>query len=588
MTSGGPIMKTKRNLLQEFNSAKWEQMKTNPFYKPQIDAIRAEADRLMEEPIPSVSFADYHLYYETGNRLQYENSYFERRKRLNIYAFLYLLDQNDTYRKAFFDILWAILDEFTWALPAHVDETLPLEKQRCMLDLFASETGYTLSEIYFLLHDRLPALLCRRIEAEIQERVIHSFLVLFPDGTNRWESMDNNWAAVCAGSVGNTFLYMASDEEWEAAKPRLLACMDNFLSGFSNDGACLEGFTYWQYGFGYFLQFAELLRQHTDGAEDLLTLPKVQKIAQFQQNCILDDSLCIPVSDANIEHFKQDLYISHYLFQHFPDIELPAQELSYHFGDDHCHRWGGFLRYFLWTDPTAPACTLNKKSWYFEDAAWYIHNADAYAFMAKAGNNDEPHNHNDIGNFCLTHNNRFLLFDLGAGEYTASYFKEETRYSHITNSSFGHSVPIIGGQGQIPGKQYTGTIQEASENRLVISMEHAYEVPALHSLTREFAFSKDNIVLKDTYVFGATSEISEITERFITKIEPSLAENCVQIDALSLQFDSTVLTPSICTKTYIGHHGTEETVYLIDFAFIPSSAETAISFELKLYEENPA
>ena len=580
-------MKTKHNrrLLQEFNAANWEDIKTNPFYKPQIDAIRAEADRLICEPIPSVSFADYHLYYETGNRLQYENFYFERRKRLDIYAFLYLLDENDTYRKPLFDSLWAILDEFTWALPAHVDENLPLEKQRCMLDLFSSETGYTLSEIYFLLHHRFPKLLCRRIEAEIHQRIIQSFLVLFPNGMNRWEAMNNNWAAVCAGSVGNVFLYMASDEEWAAAKPRLLTCMNNFLSGFSNDGACLEGFTYWQYGFGYFLQFAELLRQYTDGAEDLLTLPKVQLIAQFQQNCILDDSLCIPVSDANMEQFKQDLYISHYLYRHFPGIELPDREMSYRFGDDHCHRWGAFLRYFLWTDSTIPVCTMKKKSWYFKDAAWYIHNDDMYSFMAKAGHNDEPHNHNDIGNFCLSHQNHFLLYDLGAGEYTASYFRDETRYSHITNSSFGHSVPLIGGAGQMPGKQYSGSILEATHKHLVISMEHAYDVSALKILIREFTFRKNSLLLTDTYEFAASCEIPEIAERFITKIKPSVAENSVCIDALSIVFDSALLTPSIQEKTYTGHHNTEETVYLVDFTFTPSAAKTAVSFELKLSQK---
>ena len=53
-------------------------------------------------------------------------------------------------------------------------------------------------------------------------------------------------------NVGNAFLYMATDAEWEQAKPRLLLCMEHFLSGFSDDGACLEGYTYWQYGFGYF------------------------------------------------------------------------------------------------------------------------------------------------------------------------------------------------------------------------------------------------------------------------------------------------------------------------------------------------
>lgn len=571
-------MITSRHILQEFNENKWKEISTHPFYKEQIRAIRSEADRLLHEPIPAVSFSDYHLYFETGNRLQYEFAYFERRKRLNIYAFMYLLERSETYLRPLNDIIWAILDEFTWSLPAHASETLSLKEQHTMLDLFASETGYTLSELYFLLHDSLPSLLTRRMKQEIQERVIDAFLSL-ENGTARWEQMTNNWAAVCAGSVGNAFLYMATDAEWEQAKPRLLLCMEHFLSGFSDDGACLEGYTYWQYGFGYFLQFAETLRQYTNNKEDLLASVKVQNIAKFQQNCILDDRLSLPISDANNEYFQQDLYITHYLYRHFDGIEIPDQSMSYHFGDDHCHRWGGFIRYFLWTDPSLPQCTLNKKSFYFKDAAWYIRNTKEYAFMTKAGNNDEPHNHNDIGHFSLSHKNHFLLYDLGAGEYTASYFQEETRYDHITNSSFGHSVPIINGIGQKAGKEYYGTILKESEKELSLSLEHAYPISELTSLVRTFQFGEQTIQMTDSYQFESDADAQQVTECLVTKIEPVIQEDCVKINALSIRFDPQILCVSVTPKHYVGHQGSSETVYLIHFDVKKPSQ----SFHVTLY-----
>ncbi|MDO4294941.1 MAG: heparinase II/III family protein [bacterium] len=574
-------MKTVRNILQESTAKRWEMVRTNSFYQPRLAAMRAEAEELLGEAIPASSFAQYHLYYENGNRLTYENAYFERRRRLNLFAFLYFLDADEKYLRPLEDILWAILDEFTWALPAHVDEILPLKKQRAMLDLFASETGYTLSEIYFLLQDRLPELLNRRIEAEVQRRIIDSFLYTFPDGGNRWEHMDNNWAAVCAGSVGMAFLYMASEEEWEAAKPRLLKSIDNFLSGFHEDGACLEGFTYWQYGFGYFLQFAENLRQYTEGKENLLLLPKVDKIAQFQQNCILDDNLSLPVSDANIEHFKQDLYITHYLYHHFAGIELPEQSMSYQYGEDHCYRWGGFFRYFLWTDPSLPTCTRQKKSWYFEDAAWYLKNAEHYAFMAKAGDNDEPHNHNDIGSFCLSHNNAFLLYDLGAGEYTASYFQEETRYNHLVNASFGHSVPIIDGCGQLAGKQYCGSVKEHTDSTLSISREGAYAVSGLSSLTRNFTFLSNEILWTDVFCFK-DGESHNITERLVTKKKPEVEAGCVKIQELCILFSPEELAASVQEQSYVGHQGEPQTVYFIDFCQKVAEEEYSFTWKLQL------
>lgn len=46
----------------------------------------------------------------------------------------------------------------------------------------------------------------------------------------------------------------------------------------------------------------------------------------------------------------------------------------------------------------------------------------------KGGNNDEPHNHNDIGSFLLTVEGEVFLTDLGCGEYTKEYFQPDTRY----------------------------------------------------------------------------------------------------------------------------------------------------------------
>ena len=43
-----------------------------------------------------------------------------------------------------------------------------------------------------------------------------------------------------------------------------------------------------------------------------------------------------------------------------------------------------------------------------------------------------------------------MLTDLGAGEYTKEYF-HDGRYRILCNNSFGHSVPVIDGEGQKEG-----------------------------------------------------------------------------------------------------------------------------------------
>jgi hypothetical protein len=120
--------------------------------------------------------------------------------------------------------------------------------------LFAAETGQALSEILYLIGDKLDTHVSTRIRYEVNRRIINSFInKRFP-----FEDSMSNWATVCSGSVGMTFIYMAP-EKFSLIKERVRACFLNYLSGFGDDGACAEGVGYWVYGFGYYLYFEAYL-----------------------------------------------------------------------------------------------------------------------------------------------------------------------------------------------------------------------------------------------------------------------------------------------------------------------------------------
>ncbi|HMC99456.1 MAG TPA: heparinase II/III family protein, partial [Ferruginibacter sp.] len=75
---------------------------------------------------------------------------------------------------------------------------------------------------------------------------------------------------------------------------------------------------------------------------------------------------------------------------------------------------------------------------------------------AKGGNNDESHNHNDIGNYIVYFNGFPLLIDVGRGSYTAKTFSNR-RYDIWFNCSNYHNVPTINGVNQPPGPQFKAT-----------------------------------------------------------------------------------------------------------------------------------
>lgn len=187
------------------------------------------------------------IYHLSGNwePEKYEAAYFARRKRLNTYALMALVyPEEGEHLLQLQDTVWAICDEYTWALPAHI--AWRTGRDPGCIDLFSAETGFALSTIRHLLGDRLHEKMKERIDWEINRRIIRPFLYR----RFWWEHSNNNWAAVCAGSVGCTFM-LSRPRLFSLIRPRIAFTMRRFLSGFSADGICAEGVDYWSYGFGF-------------------------------------------------------------------------------------------------------------------------------------------------------------------------------------------------------------------------------------------------------------------------------------------------------------------------------------------------
>ena len=369
---------------------------------------------------------------------------------------------------------------------------------------------------------------------------------------------------MCAGSVGSTLMYLATEEEFEMALPRILDTISCFLSGYNDDGCCLEGLSYWNYGFGFFLFFADLLKRFTNNKINLLDDKKVETIALYQQKVILSRTSCVGFSDGR-SVFKHQIGISHYLYKNFKDVEIPDISRIKIFGDDSCYRWAAFIRDFIWSDDKLPHCTITEKNnYYFKDAQWFIKRGNKYSFAAKGGHNNEPHNHNDIGSFMCNVNDKFILDDFGAGEYTEQYFNPAYRYKILVNSSRGHSVPIINGESQNAGEDYCGYVLETNENRFRIDISKAYNLSELNSLIRDFTFTDDGIYLKDSFKFSKPPK--SLTERFVTGIKPVLKGNIVDIGGHIIKFDTDLFDCYIKKEVYMDHSSKPATAYLIDFS----------------------
>lgn len=538
------------------------------------DEIKATAQLLYGEEIKSLSYTSFRLYQQTGSRMEYEKEYMQHRRMLCAFAGMNFLSDDSRWTDRLCDIIWAVCDEYTWALPAHIGNLTACKEIVTRIDLFAGETAFGLSEILALLGDRLPGAVRARAEYELDRRIVSSYLEKKP------VFGISNWSAVCGGSVGCTMLYLKRHEAFNAAKEQLLKNMQDFLDSYTPDGCCLEGGLYWQYGFSFFCYFAEMLYEYTNGEINYFEEEKVKKIAYFCQNICLGENNMVSFSDAP-HRLKYESGIWNLLAAKYGGIRIPEPKYAETFDNGSRYRFPNMTRNLFWgnweqaenstgnaeTGDHTDSAAGNGAVIFYDTAGWYINKKNHYRFAAKAGHNGEPHNHNDVGSFLVYENGDYIIDDVGWPEYTRDYFGEK-RYETMCASSLGHSVPVIDGMQQKAGAERKSIVTSAGQDRFELEYSAAYGCEGLTELKRSFVLNPEEIVLTDS-VKGCRQSF---TDRFITRIKPEITGSTVTIRNYQLSCEQSAVT-ALCNFRFMERMNEfreepmETVAYIIDFQF---------------------
>ncbi|WP_240420600.1 heparinase II/III family protein [Paenibacillus periandrae] len=552
-------------------------------------------------------YSEFTLFHKTGDRTQYDHKYFDRRRRLSVMTLLYLADGDERWLRELEDVIWAICDEYTWVIPAHVglyhnrypegiwDQPAP---PRETVDLFAGETAFALAEITQVLEGRLQPWVVHRVHAEIERRV---FRVFFDDPVpQNWEMKINNWPAVCAASIGGAALWLVKEPERLAGMLwRVLASLKQHLSGFDAEGATPEGTAYWQFGFGYYVYFAELLAARTGGSIQLLDGEKLRRIALFPGAGMLTGNQVVNFSDAPpVIDYYSGLYCK--LRSRFPEMKVPDQQPV--FGDAfRC--WIMASRMVLWlgeaSEPSedkdneeavVDGTRFDTEDHFFREHGWVISKTlspqGIVAFAAKGGSNDEPHNHNDLGHFIVHAHGSSVLCDLGAGEYTRQYFQPAHRYRMLTAGSQGHSVPVINGMHQQFGKHYQAQVlrYEASQEQILYELDltKAYDGAGLCLLHRQWIWDrsagKHSLTMND--VIEWSGKPVSFREVFICSVRPEpIQAGYIRIGPLEMHYEASRLHCTLEEAAYRTIGGVEQTAYRLILDLHEPSAKEQVKVQ---------
>lgn len=540
------------------------------------EALRL-AEELRSQELPELTEELFSEYERNGNRLRYEDVYFGRRKFLSVFGLVCVMRHRAEDLRKLEEILLEICGEECWALPAHVDRR-DNPDWRITIDLFASETAQTLSQLVTLLEGELSEMAAETVKREVYRRVLTPFMISRAPYAG-WEEGSNNWNAVCCGNIGSAGLFLLKEEGERLALAERIAhaLQTGYLEGFGDDGACEEGLEYWVYGVTYYMLFARQLKQVYPDM-DLLAGSKAEAIACFQQKCYFSGGRTISFSDgACFGHYPMGLTCS--LACRYETVRFPDTAYVRKMGEDPCWRWIGVYWDWYWTgeyleavaagEAEAPGTLPDFGNEFFPDVQWAVfRGAHGSVAAVKGGHNGESHNHKDVGSFFYLADGEAFLDDLGSGEYTKDYFSDK-RYTIFCNSGISHNIPLIEGSDQCAGREYRAeSFAVPVEGTAVVTFQDAYGVKALKRLERKIQMEEatGELVVTDT---AETEGEIDFRENLVTRLPVTVSDGeivirgsrlCVKIlpgDAAGPAGQRTVL--------HRNHQGEEEQVHVLQW-----------------------
>ncbi len=503
-----------------------------------------EAEKYIDFSWPIARATDFMAFKVTGNRLLQEDPYFKRREALFALMRAELVEYKGRFLPDILNGIFAILEETYWGVSAHFKHKSTAERiydnipdsQNDYIDLFAAETGSAISIWYYLFYDEFkefcPEIL-RYAEYELDRRIIKPYLEHKDFWWMGYDQDVNNWNGWIIANVLTVFLLVEKDEaKIKKAVKKMIYEINRLYDRLPDDGGCDEGASYWTVSGGMMFEFAEQLYVATSGGIDLFYDKKLQDIFLYEYKAYIGEGKFVNFADgtstatgihgilymmgerlnnAKIKAFAKELME---VYTYVPLREIKVRRGIYNMMyEDSISKSDAFIQEDdVFLDKLQVSASRNDE--------WY--------YAIKGGDNDEGHNHNDIGSFIVYYKNHPVLCDPGCGVYTRQTFGPE-RYTIWTMRSDWHNLPVINDTVQKQGREHAATKFIKDGRTTVVDFEKAYPENAnIKKAERIIAFNADGIELTDEYVF--TQEKNTVSEHFVTPCNVEIVGNSAVID----------------------------------------------------------
>ena len=479
------------------NREMWEKLALR---HPELTNLISQAVKLAAEPLPAQPDSLYLEFSKNGNRSRWQKVAGIRRERIQVFTLAECLENKGRFLAPLERTIGALCAERTWVLPAHDGRLENFSGDAVDIDLGASGLGVELATASYLLGDRLSPATRTLVRENLERRIFGPYRAAV-NGSGKgfwWMHGHNNWNAVCLDAVTGAALATigpAQERAWfiAVAEQDIGAYL---AGGFTPDGYCVEGLGYWNYGFGNFALLSENLWANTGGKIDLLAGPVAAQPALFGLRSEILNGVYLTIADVHPGE-KPSPTLMNYLARCFGLDPAPWQGAALAGGLYEKMAFGFLPAELPQISSENSLADFAWRTWFPEGGVLVCRpgNAPQIAFAAaiRGGNNGVNHGHNDVGSFSVVFGTNMVVCDPGGEVYTKRTFSAH-RYDSKVLNSFGHAVPMIGGQLQKTGPAACAVVVEtnftAAADSLTFDLRSAYPVRDLEKMQRTFIFTR--------------------------------------------------------------------------------------------------
>ena len=531
------------------------------------------AEKYLTYDWPVVKATDYLEFIRSGDRRQ--QVYSACSNALISLVMGELIEGKGRFLDQIINAVWYYSEQTWWGWSAHLSPQkagsgLP-DVNDPIVDLGVGEVTSNLSWTYYLFKeefDKVHPLISKRLLQEITNKSLKPYFVRDDFGYMGFKGgRPNNWNPWVNYNMLTSYLLLETDPAKKVAEvQKILNSLDKFLNGYSDDGGCDEGPSYWGAAGALLYENLEIMKNVTNGKFDVFDDPLIQNMGKYFYKVNIHAPYFINFADADATTGGSPSIV----YRYGKAINDPTMQK---FGAylARLGKWGegpvggkigdqiknlGLINEIRNTDAEE---ALVADFWFPDtEVAGARDKAGSYNgffFGAKGGFNAESHNHNDIGSCLMYFDGKPCLIDVGREEYVAKTFSSR-RYEIWTMQSGYHNLPVINGTDQMQGADYKAknSTFTANAKSATFSTEIAGAYPKeakVKSWLRSYTLNRGkSFVINDKFelsevVPGKVTSSNLITYCKVTEVKPGMLRFEGDGFKLNMTYNSKVIKPVI-------------------------------------------